>query len=116
MLEIPAAKHLKILAGILLVVGASIGACSSAPGVTPSCTYNVDENGLQAIDGGCEGFAVCKKAPSDPIQCCLDEEDKTLKGEALSACLSGYGVSSGAGGGGSGGTGGAATGGAGGAP
>lgn len=124
MLETRAAVHVKLLAGFLLVMGASIAACSSLEAVTPSCTYNVDEDGMHKVDNGCEGFAVCEKAPNDPTQCCVDSKGKTLTGSALETCLFGYGAasissssssSSGGGSGGSG-TGGSGTGGSGGGP
>ncbi|APR83529.1 Hypothetical protein A7982_08878 [Minicystis rosea] len=106
---------MKILAGTLLAACASIAACSTVTGVTPDCEYNVDENGIKAVDGGCQGVAPCvdAKGNAQPASaCCVDSKGEPLTGDTLAACLYSYGEgpapttsssSSSGGGGGSGG-------------
>ena len=83
-----------------LLIGAAfsaMGACSSPDGMTPMCTFNVDDSGIVAQDGGCEGFALCvgKDGGQQPAKmCCVDDTSDAgapLTGDALAQCLYGYG-------------------------
>lgn len=82
----------KVLGGTAIALGVALGACGGVTGVTPDCTYNVDENGIKATKDGCEAFAVCDKAPNDPSKCCVDSKGNALTGDNLATCLFGYGA------------------------
>ncbi len=81
-----------ILAGTAAAMISAIGACTTTNTQTPSCTENVGEAGIEPIDGGCEGFAVCTLGP--PSACCVDSDGGALTGSDLANCLYGYGVAS----------------------
>jgi hypothetical protein len=82
----------KVLLSAAIAVSAALGACSTVEGVTPDCTFNLVNGGINATSGGCEGFAVCAKDPQNPAACCLDDQGAPLTGGALDACLYGYGA------------------------
>jgi hypothetical protein len=84
---LPLTKRVAFSAAIGLV---GLGACTSDQGQTPSCTFNVDQNGINPESSGCEQFAVCAKP--DPAQCCVDVNGNPLTGSDLTTCLFGYGV------------------------
>lgn len=69
-----------------------VAACAGPDGQTPTCTNNVDENGIHADPAGCAQFATCTVAPSDPAQCCVDSTGAALTGSALQICLFGFGA------------------------
>ena len=90
------------------------GACTSEEGVTPRCVQDVNAEGNQHLENGCNQFARCEIDPADPVKCCTDSGGNPLEGQLLDLCLYGYGAfdipteNSGSGGsGGTGGTGGA---------
>ena len=84
----------KILAGTLLAACGAIAACSTTVGVTPECTDNVDQNGINPVDGGCQGFAPCLDDAGkvhSASYCCVDTKGNPLTGDALATCLFSYG-------------------------
>ena len=121
-----AAKLLTVvLAGAVTAAVVAGGACGGSDGITPTCTYNVDDAGniLPDPDGGCVQFLTCNVGDGNAANCCLDADGGTLTGSDLANCLYGYGAcpniqtddagnstcdggTSGTGGGGTGGTGG----------
>ena len=109
-----------LAAAPFLVLGAALSvtaACSDPDGVTPDCTFNVNSDGIEATDNGCEGFALCLDDSGNKQSasaCCVDDKGKPLTGDTLASCLYGYGEGTPTGSGGSGGSGG--TGGTGGSP
>ncbi len=67
---------------------AQIGACSGETGVTPNCTPNIDENGIQTdVENGCTGFAICAANPANPKVCCTSADGKSSKERARSLPL-----------------------------
>jgi hypothetical protein len=103
---------LTMLAGTAVAV---IGACTTTATQTPSCIDNVGAAGIEAIDGGCEGFATCyvNGAPAAPETCCAEAGT----GVDFASCVYGFGGpydAGGSGGGDAGGSGGGDAGGSGG--
>ena len=102
----------KVLGGAAIALCTALGACSDSNGVTPDCTFNVDENGIHAKSDGCEKFSPCLDKngnPQDAHKCCVDDKGAALTGDDLATCLFGYGAgepptTSGGTGGGDGGT------------
>lgn len=99
---------LLVSAFALLLCGAE--ACADPEGTTPDCVQDVDGKKHDAVDNGCNPFALCIKGGQvvNPTQCC-----EGLTSFELEACLYGYGAgpaptggtsSSGGGGGGGGGS------------
>jgi len=82
----------KVLAAAALAAVAGLGACSTVEGVTPDCTFNLVNGGINATSNGCEKFAVCDKDPQNPAACCVDDKGQPLTGSALDDCLYGYGA------------------------
>jgi len=80
---------LTMLAGAAAVMISATGACTSSTTWTPVCTENVSQDGIQIVDGGCEGFATCPLGP--PAACCVDADGGALTGSDLADCLYGYG-------------------------
>jgi hypothetical protein len=81
-----------LIAALVTLPLALIGACSSESGVTPTCANDVGEAGIQpGVDGGCTGFAVCAGHESDPAFCCKTADGKKFTGDQLSLCLFAYG-------------------------
>jgi hypothetical protein len=117
----PSAKLLAVLsAGAVTVAVIAFSACSGSDGITPTCTYNVDDAGnIEPSANGCIQFASCEVGNGDPANCCVDADGGPLVGADLADCLYGYGAcpvvqtddagnvtcSNGAGGGGTGGSG-----------
>ena len=77
---------------------ASLGACGTESGVTPTCVPNVDANGVNPnVENGCSGFAICAANPTNPMACCREADVDGGKGLAytgdkLAFCLLSYGI------------------------
>jgi hypothetical protein len=95
---------LALLAGALLAALLAAPSGCSEEGETPTCVQDIDKNGHQDVQNGCNPFGLCvinnQVRPAE--ECC-----KGLSDGELQACLYGYGAApapaSGAGGGGGGG-------------
>jgi hypothetical protein len=81
----------------LLIAGSlfSVQACTAGEGTTPTCEQDVDENGNQNKENGCNPFAVCRADPLNPeseilpaSECCKDFMENT---PAHTTCLAGFG-------------------------
>jgi hypothetical protein len=86
-----------ILAGTLTAAVVAIGACSESDGVTPTCTYNVDDAGnVDPTSNGCVQFPTCYDdagVPQAPASCCVYPGDGgPYVGSDLANCLYGYGA------------------------
>jgi hypothetical protein len=96
----PLAPTFRVLAIAVLVAlpFAFLGACATETGVTPTCTPDVDSNGINPnVMGGCTGYAVCAESPSNPAVCCRGADVDGGKGapytgNELAFCLLSYGV------------------------
>jgi hypothetical protein len=77
-----------LLAGAA-AVAVAVGACTSADGQTPSCTPNVDQNGIHPDPNGCDQFPVCTQPKIS--DCCTDADGGALTGNDLAACRHGFG-------------------------
>ena len=94
-------------ATLALFVGAfsALFGCASEEGVAPTCTQDVNGSGHQAVENGCNPFAVCKlddnmdgflddqDATREPVQCCK-QFDSTGDGKdyLFQLCMYGYGA------------------------
>jgi hypothetical protein len=96
------------LAGALF----TLSACSTEEGVTPKCVQDVNANGNQHLENGCNQFARCEinGQPRPAEDCCEAFDPESIE---FDTCMYGYGAfdfpqeNSGSGGsGGSGGMGG----------
>ena len=91
----PFAPSFRALALALLAAlpFASLGACATETGVTPTCVPNVDGNGVNPdVENGCTGFAICAKNPTNPAACCTGEGGGMYTGDKLAFCLLSYGI------------------------
>ncbi len=93
-------KASPLLAALFAALVCGVPACASEEGTTPECKQDIDEDGHNDVDNGCNPFAACiangKVSPA--TECCKD-----VTGYELEACLYGYGAGpepGGAGGGG----------------
>lgn len=125
MRKLLASRNLSVTIVALALAGAlaSFGACAAEEGVNPNCVQDVDGNGNQGVDNGCNPFGTCRNEKGDVLpaaECCKDAEGTPFEGPVLQICLYGYGedvdlstsaTTGGAGGAGGGGTGGAGGGG-----
>jgi hypothetical protein len=84
----------------LLIAGSlfAVQACTAGEGTSPTCEHDLDENGNQNKENGCNPFAVCRANPLDPeseilpaAECCKDSEGNPFTGVALEQCLYGFG-------------------------
>ncbi|MEP7120476.1 MAG: hypothetical protein ABJE95_06195 [Byssovorax sp.] len=76
---------------------AFVGACTTEVGVTPDCVSDVAANGVNPVDKGCTGFAICAENPGNPSVCCRNADVAGGKGapytgDQLAFCLLSYGV------------------------
>ncbi|MFO0757277.1 MAG: hypothetical protein U0359_12350 [Byssovorax sp.] len=77
-------------------------ACSGDVGVVPQCEPDVTDAGIQIVEDGCSGFAICLNDAGNRVpaaECCKDQDGKPLTGGDLELCLYGYGAVSAPGGG-----------------
>jgi|HubBroStandDraft_6_1064221.scaffolds.fasta_scaffold102645_3 hypothetical protein len=86
-----------IFAGAVSAAVVAAGACSSTGGVTPTCTYNVDDAGnIDPSATGCVQFATCYDDAGNaaaPATCCVYPGDGgPYVGSDLANCLYGYGA------------------------
>ena len=96
----PLAPTFRVLAIAVLVAlpFAFLGACATETGVTPTCTPDVDESGINPnVMGGCTGYAICAENPSNPAVCCRAADvdggkGAPFTGNELAFCLLSYGV------------------------
>lgn len=90
----PLAPMFRVLAIAVLAAlpFAFLGACATETGVTPTCTPDVDSNGITPVAGGCTGYATCAENPANPAVCCKDADGKAYVGDQLAFCLLSYGV------------------------
>jgi hypothetical protein len=90
----PSAKLLAVLfAGAVTVAVGAFSACSESDGITPTCTYNINDAGVIVPNGnGCTQFASCNVGNGDPANCCVDADGGALTGADLADCLYGYGA------------------------
>jgi hypothetical protein len=92
-------------APLALFVGAfsALFGCASEEGVAPTCTQDVNGSGHQAVENGCNPFAVCKlddnndgflddqDATREPIQCCQQFQIPGKEYD-FQLCMYGYGA------------------------
>jgi hypothetical protein len=78
-----------LLVTLLAVAASAVAACTSSDGQSPSCTPNVDQNGIHPVDGGCDQFPVCDKP--NVADCCVNDDGGALTGNDLATCRHGFG-------------------------